>query len=402
VPRVRVAIIGSGISGLAAAHALQRTHDVTVFEAAAHPGGHVHTVDGCNGVRVDMGFIVCNRERYPHFCALLDELGIEMRPTTMSFAVADDDFEWGSESLRTMFATRRPIRMLAEILRFLSTAKRDLGSDLVARSSLEEYLAARRVTREVRDRFVVPLAAALWSLPPSQCGAFPAATYLRFLDQHGMLSAFRPPRWHTIVGGSSRYVDALLARAQFDLRLSTPVRAITRDSALSVDGERFDRVIIATHANTALALLANPTPDERRVLGAFRYSTNRTVLHRDRSFLPRHVHAAWNYVADAGAVSVTYSMTRLQGLEGDYFVTLNPRREPRDKLHEVTFEHPQFDRAALAAQAALPRLSGTHHTYYAGAHFGFGFHEDGMRAGLADAARLVADGDNAPDIALAS
>jgi predicted NAD/FAD-binding protein len=398
VPRVRVAIIGSGISGLAAAHALQRAHDVTVFEAASRPGGHVYTVDGKDGVRVDMGFIVCNRERYPHFCALLDELGIETRPTTMSFAVADGDFEWGSESLRTMFATRRPVRMLGAIMRFLSTAKRDLGSELVARASLDEYLAARRVSREVRARFVIPLAAALWSLAPSLCGEFPAATYLRFLDQHGMLSAFRPLQWHTVVGGSQRYVDALLARAKFELRLGAAVHTITRDSRVSIDGERFDRVIIATHANTALSLLANPTADEQRVLGAFRYSTNRTVLHRDRSFLPRHVHAAWNYVADAGAASVTYSMTRLQGLDGDYFVTLNPRREPQHKLHEVTFEHPQFDRAALAAQAELPRLNGTHHTYYAGAHFGFGFHEDGMRSGLAAAARLLADG-AAPHVA---
>lgn len=370
---------------------------MTVFEAAARPGGHVYTVNG-----VDLGFIVCNRERYPHFCALLDELGIETRPTTMSFSVADGDFEWGSESLRTMFATRRPVRLLAAILRFLSRAQRDLGSELVARASLDEYLAAREVSREVRDRFVVPLAAALWSLAPSLCGAFPAATYLRFLDQHGMLSAFRPLRWHTIVGGSQRYVDALLARAQFELRLATPVHSIARDDRVSIDGERFDRVVIATHANTALALLASPTADERRVLGAFRYSTNRTVLHQDRSFLPRHVHAAWNYVADAGAVSVTYSMTRLQGLNGDYYVTLNPRREPQNKLHEVTFEHPQFDRAALAAQTELPRLSGTLNTYYAGAHFGFGFHEDGMRAGLAAAARLVADDEHAQKIALAS
>jgi predicted NAD/FAD-binding protein len=416
VPRVRVAIVGSGISGLAAAHVLQRTHDVTVFEAAPRPGGHVYTVNGADGVRVDMGFIVCNRERYPHFCALLDELGIETRPTTMSFAVSvagapdqrdNDHFEWGSESLRTMFATRRPVRMLVEIMRFLRAAKRDLGSELVARASLDEYLAARKVSREVRERFVVPLAAALWSLPPSLCGSFPAATYLRFLDQHGMLSAFRPMRWHTILGGSQRYVDALLSRAQFDVRVATPVHSIVRnatahDAGVTIDDERFDRVIIATHANTALALLANPTPDERRVLGAFRYSTNRTVLHRDRSFLPRHVHAAWNYVADAGGVSVTYSMTRLQGLDGDYFVTLNPRREPNNKLHEVTFEHPQFDRAALAAQAELPRLSGTLHTYYAGAHFGFGFHEDGMRAGLAAAARLMADDSVTQDIALAS
>lgn len=391
---MRVAIVGSGISGLSAAHVLQRDHDVTVFEASARPGGHVYTVDG-----VDMGFIVCNRERYPHFFRLLRELEIPTRPTTMSFAVADGDFEWGSESLATMFATRRPVRLLAAILRFLSRAKRDLGSDLVARASLREYLDARRVSHEVRERFVVPLAAALWSLSSNVCGQLPALTYLHFLDHHGMLSAFRPVQWHTIVGGSQRYVDALLDRRTFALRLATPVQSITRNAdGARVNGEHFDRVVIATHANTALALIANPSEAERRVLGAFRYSTNRTVLHRDRSFLPNHVHAAWNYV-DA---SVTYSMTRLQGLDDDFFVTLNPRREPQGKLHEVTFEHPQFDRAALAAQVELPRLSGTLNTYYAGAHFGFGFHEDGMRSGLAAAARLLADGGTRIDVALAS
>lgn len=392
--RVRVAIVGSGISGLSAAHVLQRDHDVTVFEASARPGGHVYTVEG-----VDMGFIVCNRERYPHFFRLLRELEIPTRATTMSFAVADGDFEWGSESLATMFATRRPVRLLSTIFRFLSRAKRDLGTDLVARASLREYLDARRVSHEVRERFVVPLAAALWSLSPGSCGQFPALTYLQFLDHHGMLSAFRPLQWHTIVGGSQRYLDALLARRTFALRLATPVNTITRNAdGARINGEHFDRVVIATHANTALALLANPTDAERRVLGAFRYSTNRTVLHRDRSFLPNHVHAAWNYV-DA---SVTYSMTRLQGLDGDFFVTLNPRREPRGKLHEVTFEHPQFDRAALSAQVELPRLSGTLNTYYAGAHFGFGFHEDGVRSGLAAAARMLADAGAQIDVALAS
>lgn len=390
---VRVAIVGSGISGLSAAHVLQRDHDVTVFEASPRAGGHVYTVDG-----VDMGFIVCNRERYPHFFRLLRELEIPTRPTTMSFSVVDDEFEWGSESLATMFATGRPIRLLAKVLRFLSRAKRDIGSDLVARASLSEYLEARQVSREVRNRFVVPLASALWSLSPNVCGQFPALTYLSFLDQHGMLSAVRPLQWHTIVGGSQRYLDALLARKSFSLRLATPVRSITRGDGVRIDGEYFDRVIIATHANTALSLLANPTDDERRVLGTFRYSTNRTVLHRDRSFLPKRVHAAWNYVDG----SVTYSMTRLQGLEGDCFVTLNPRRDPQGKLHEVTFEHPQFDRAALAAQTQLPRLNGILHTYYAGAHFGFGFHEDGMRSGRAAAGRLQADAGAPIDIALAS
>jgi len=402
---MRIAVVGSGIAGLAAAHALGPAHDVTVFEAAARPGGHVYTVDA-DGHAIDMGFIVCNRERYPHFCALLDELGIPTRPTRMSFSVVTGDLEWGSESLSAMFAERRRVfdprhwRFLAQVVAFLVQARRDLGGSLVARASLDEYLA-RRVSPEIRDRFVIPLAAALWSLAPDLCGEFPALSYLRFLDQHGMLSPIRPLRWHTVVGGSKRYVDELLARGRFVLRLATPVQSIHRDArgvTVVAHGaeHRFARIVIATHANTALALLAQPTDDERRVLGAFRYSTNRTVLHTDRSFLPRRpaAHAAWNYVADpdTARVAVTYSMTRLQGLpDAPYLVTLNPRREPAGILHDVVFEHPQFDRGVLAAQAELPRLAGMQRTYYAGAHLGFGFHEDGMRSGLAAATRLLAD-----------
>jgi predicted NAD/FAD-binding protein len=272
-------------------------------------------------------------------------------------------------------------------------------------ASLDEYLEARRVSREVRDRFVVPLAAALWSLAPDLCGAFPAKTYLSFLEQHGMLSPVRPLTWHTIAGGSTRYLDALLVRlrasGRFELLLGTPVQSIVRGAGgvtvRTAGGEQhFDRVVVATHANTALRLLASPTTDERRVLGAFRYSSNRTVLHTDRAFLPRRdaAHAAWNYVADpdTARVAVTYSMTKLQGLpDAPYLVTLNPRNEPRGILHEVMFEHPQLDRVALAAQHELGALSGTQRTYYAGAHFGFGFHEDGMRSGLAAARALLAD-----------
>lgn len=406
---MRIAIVGSGIAGLAAAHALADTHDVVMYEAAARPGGHVYTVDA-GGHAIDMGFIVHNRERYPRFCALLDELGIETRPTTMSFSVSDGDLEWGSESLAAAFADRRRLvdprhwRFLVHVVRFLSRARRDLGSELAERASLDEYLEARGVSRELRDRFVVPLAAALWSLAPARCGEFPALAYLRFLDQHGMLSPLRPLRWHTIVGGSRRYVDALVARlratGRFALRLSTPVARIERHAGITVcagDEQRFDRVIVATHADTALGLIAEPSADEQRVLGAFRYSRNRTVLHTDRALLPRRraAHAAWNYVADADTsrVAVTYSMTRLQGLsDAPYLVTLNPRTQPAGVLHAVDFAHPQFDRAALAAQTELARLSGAHRTYYAGAYLGYGFHEDGMRAGLAAAARLLVDG----------
>jgi predicted NAD/FAD-binding protein len=412
---MKIAIVGAGIAGLAAARALAGRHDVTLYEAAARPGGHVYTVDA-HGHAIDLGFIVCNRERYPGFFALLAELGIATRPTTMSFSVAlpgdvGDDLEWGSASLAAVFADRRRLvdrrhwRFLIEILGFVRRARRDLATGISAHASLDGYLADRRASRDLRDRFIVPLAAALWSLAPDLCGAFPARTFLGFLDHHGMLRPVRPLAWRTIIGGSQRYVDALVARLRtdprFTLALATPITTVVRDArgvtVVAGDRERrHDRVILATHADTALALLDRPSDDERRVLGRFRYSANHTVLHTDRRFLPRRpaAHASWNYVADpdTSAVAVTYSMTRLQGLpDAPYLVTLNPRTRPANILHEVAFHHPQLDTAALVAQAELPRLGGPHRTCYAGAHFGFGFHEDGVQAGIAAAARTIAD-----------
>jgi predicted NAD/FAD-binding protein len=415
---MRVAIVGSGIAGLAAAHALAGAHHIDLFEAAPRAGGHVYTVQA-DGHAIDMGFIVHNRARYPRFCSLIDSLGIATRQTVMSFSVVDGDHEWSSAAPfadRARLVDPRHWRLLGRVVAFLARARADLGSQLVAGASLAQYLDARRVPREVRDRLVVPLAAALWSLAPDRCGEFPAATYLEFLDHHGMLSAVRPLPWRTIVGGSARYVDALLAqlqgRGRFALHLATPVARIERDARgvtllLGEHGrgeraQRYDRVIVATHADTALALLAAPSADERRVLGAFAYSTNRVVLHTDRSFLPRApaAHAGWNYVTDpdTARVAVTYSLTRLQGLpDAPYLVTLNPRREPRGILHDTVMTHPQLDRTALAAQAELAELGRTRRTYYAGAHFGFGFHEDGTRAGLAAAARALLDEARASD-----
>lgn len=410
---MNVAIVGSGIAGLGAARALSRDHEVTVFEAASRPGGHVYTWEDGRGLSVDMGFIVCNRERYPLMFRMLGELGIATRPTTMSFSVSLPHLglEWGSAGLSSLFADRRLLgsprhwRFLVEVVGFLRRARRDLEAGVTAELSLEDYAQRIGASTSLREQFLIPLAAALWSLAPARCGEFPADTYLRFLEQHGMLRSVRPLAWRTIVGGSQRYVDALLAELaprRFTLKLATPVTALLRDprgvTVLAGGHERhYDRVILATHADTALSLLAGPTAEERRVLGAFRYSDNTTVLHRDPAFLPRRpaAHASWNYVADpdTAQVAVTYSMTRLQGLPADppYLVTLNPRTRPRDVLHEVVFSHPQLDRAALAAQAELPRLGRGLRTYYAGAHAGFGFHEDGLRAGMTAAASAIAD-----------
>ncbi|HVK78175.1 MAG TPA: FAD-dependent oxidoreductase [Kofleriaceae bacterium] len=411
----RVAIVGAGIAGLGCAHALAGRAQVTIFEAGPRAGGHVHTVDvaGARGpVAVDLGFIVFSRPSYPRFTALLDELGVASRPTAMSFSVTlpgdGDGLVWSSASPRGWFAQPRNLarpghwRFLAAVVGLLAAGRRDLGGELARRATLDEYLAARRVPAEVRDGFVVPLAAALWSLAPDRCGAFPAETWLRFLDQHGMLRATRPHRWRTVVGGSRTYVDALLARDRPTVVTDAPVTAVHRDArgvTLLVRGRehRFDRVVLATHADTALALLAAPTDDERAVLGSFGYSRNHVVLHGDAAVMPRAraAWASWNYVADAdrARVAVTYWMNRLSGLPDDrpYLVTLNPRRPPAAIDHQADFAHPQLDFAALGAQAGLPRLQGARRTYVAGAYAGFGFHEDGLRAGVYAAARLLGD-----------
>ncbi|MBK9035938.1 MAG: FAD-dependent oxidoreductase [Myxococcales bacterium] len=407
--RPSVAIVGAGVAGLGAARALAGRADVTVLEAGARAGGHVYTVD-VDGAAVDMGFIVFSRPSYPRFSALLDELGLASRATAMSFSVAlpdgDGRFEWSSASPAGWFAQPRNLvsarhwRFLAEVVRLLRVGRADLGSARTRRATLDEWLRDRRVVADVRDRFVVPLASALWSLAPDRCGSFPAETYLRFMDHHGMLRATRPHAWRTVVGGRAAYVRALLAQGRFAVTTDAAVTAIHRDptgvTVVAAGRERrFDRVVLATSAEAAVGLLATPTADEARWLGPLTTSENRTVLHSDASVMPRarRAWASWNYTAGGARARVTYWMNRLQGLPAapTYLVTLNPDRPLTSVHHVATFRHPQFDFAAIDAHAALPRLQGVARTYFAGAWTGFGFHEDGLRSGQLAAARLLAD-----------
>lgn len=405
--RKRVAVIGSGISGLSAAWLLCRAHDVTVYEQGPRLGGHSRTVEAA-GVPVDMGFIVYNEATYPNLVALFRHLGVETRESSMSFSASIDGgrLEYAGTDLRGLLA--QPLNalrprfwsMLRDLLRFYRGARHDaaaLGRDLI---SLDSYLARERYGPAfVRDH-LLPMAAAIWSTPAATVGAYPAAAFLRFCENHGLLQLRDRPAWRTVVGGSHAYVQKLSAAFADRIRLGCGVVAIRRtDDAVLVratDGslERYDDVVIATHAPQALAMLEDASDSERALLGVMRTAPNRVVLHRDPRFMPRRkaAWASWNYLGQPdGALCVTYWMDMLQGLPtttGQHFVTLNPTSEPSLILHEESFAHPQFDAAAIRAQRALWSLQGTRRTWYCGAWFGAGFHEDGLQAGLAVAEQL--------------
>lgn len=402
VPPLKVAVVGSGISGLSAAWLLNGAHDVTVYEADGRIGGHSNTV-AVPGVAggVDTGFIVFNEPTYPNFTALLAHLGVASRATDMSFAVSLDGgrLEYGSNGL---FAQKRNLlrprfyAMLRDLVRFYREAPRDLAE--MDGETLAAYLDRNRYGTAFRDDHLYPMAAAIWSTPAGAIGQYPAASFVRFCDNHGLLKLINRPIWRTVQGGSRAYVDRLTAPFADKIRRGRPVIAIERHEAgvTVIDGggraEAFDHVILACHADQALALLDRPTTAERDVLGAFGYSVNRTVLHSDPALMPtrRRAWSSWNYLADTGArdrLSVSYWMNALQGLKTPepMIVTLNPLREPDPAKvwYETSYTHPLFDAAASAAQRRLWSLQGVGHVWYAGAHFGAGFHEDGLQAGLA-------------------
>jgi predicted NAD/FAD-binding protein len=414
-PPLKIAVIGTGISGMAAAWLLSSRHEVTVYERADRIGGHSNTVDARTAhgtVAVDTGFIVYNEQTYPNLTALFEHLGVASEATEMSLGVSlkNGQLEYAGENLATVFAQKRNLlrprfwSMLRDLRRFYRDAPSDMRR-LGQQATLGDYLKIGGYGDAFRDDHLLPMAAAIWSAPAQAMLDYPAAAFIRFQENHGLLKLSDRPVWRTVRGGSRAYVAQLTKPYADRIRLNQAILSVERhaggvDITTADSGtERFDHVVLATHADQALNLLMDPSPAERALLTPFRYSRNLAVLHCDRQLMPkrRAVWSSWNYIGsgqDAGkdALTVTYWMNRLQKLDTDtpLFVTLNPARPPHAGtiFHSEIYEHPMLDTAAMAAQGKLWSLQGRNRTWFCGAYFGAGFHEDGLQSGLAVAEAL--------------
>jgi hypothetical protein len=409
--KLNIAVVGTGISGMAAAWLLHQRHHVTVFESERRAGGHSNTVTvrrGGRDIAVDTGFIVYNEVTYPNLVALFDHLKVPTQVSDMSFAASlgDGALEYSGANISGLFADKRNLfrprfwSMLRDLYRFYREAPRDLPMLSEVHMTLGDYLDAGAYGAAFRDDHLLPMAAAIWSAPPGKILDYPAASFIRFHDSHGLLRLRNRPQWRTVTGGSRAYVERLTQAYQDRIRLGAGVSALhrgpdgvkIRDRSGTITA--FDHVVIASHADQALAILDDPSAEEQKLLGAFRYSDNVAVLHSDPALMPRRraVWASWNYIgaANEACPTVTYWMNALQGLPPDapLFVTLNPQRPPRDQHHREVYQHPLFDAAAIAAQAELWSLQGRRNTWFCGSYFGAGFHEDGLQAGLAVAEAL--------------
>jgi len=425
--RKRIAVIGSGISGLSAAYHLRKQADVTLFEAGSYFGGHTHTVDvtlpspqGMVTHGVDTGFLVFNERTYPGLIGLFAELQVQTSASDMSFSVqtprasGQRAMEWSGSNLNTVFAQRSNLfsstflGMLRDVLRFnvLANALAERGEDHVLMQPLGEFLEAHKFGSAFRHWYLLPMLGCIWSCPTDQMLQFPVATMVRFCHNHGLIQVVNRPQWFTVTGGAKHYVEKLLRHIPHT-HLQTPVKRIERnDSGARVftetGSEVFDAVVLACHADQALSLLAQPTPQEQGLLGAIRYHPNKAVLHTDTSVMPKKklAWAAWNYerATDLGLessrVCLHYWINRLQPLpfSQDVLVSLNPVRaiDPSKVLGAYDYAHPVFDLGAIKAQSQLPSLQGQQNTWYAGAWMGYGFHEDGFKAGRDAASGILA------------
>ena len=428
ITHLKIAIVGSGIAGLAAAHALRDSANITLFEAGSYFGGHTHTVDislptpkGAVTHGIDTGFLVFNERTYPHLIQLFADLGVETARSDMSFSVQvpkkNGALEWSGSNLGTVFAQRSNLfnprfwRMLRDLIRFnkLATQIAESGAEMQLMQPLEEFLQTNRFSTEFRDWYLLPMLGCIWSCPTSQMLQFPVATMVRFCHNHGLLQVNDRPQWWTVAGGAKHYVEKIVANIA-DKRLNTPVHSIARDSrgvhiVSNAGSERFDKVIIATHSDQALAMLQQPSLMEQQALSAINYQANTAVLHTDASVLPQRkaAWAAWNYERvqldpsqpDHANVCLHYLINKLQPIpfEQPVVVSLNPTKPiaPEHVLGTFDYAHPVFDMAAINAQADIPALQGQQNTYFCGAWTGYGFHEDGLKSGLAAAEQLLAD-----------
>ena len=415
-PAFDIAIIGTGIAGLSAAWMLSRNHKVTVFERAHWTGGHSNTVDVTLDGRktpVDTGFIVYNEQNYPNLVELFRYFDVDTRPGDMSFAVSLDQGrrEYSSDFPNGLFGQRsnlvRPSfwAMIRDVRRFYRDAPRDLAAGMLTGLTLGQYLVRKGYSRDfVRDH-LLPMGAAIWSAEAEDMAKYPAESFVRFFESHNLLDLGGRPLWRTVTGGSRVYVEKLTASFAEHIHREHPItrvqrhpRGVTLEDASGAQ-HNFDHVVIATHANDALGLLADPSTDERSLLGAIDYTKNKAYLHHDAGLMPKRksVWASWNYLADTSTSTknepeVSYWLNRLQGLDAseDVFLTLNPVSPPRPEHCVTTFdyEHPLFDTAALSAQPELWSLQGVRNTWFCGSYFGYGFHEDALQAGLAVAEAL--------------